>query len=270
MSDAKENRSNEFLPNPYTDFRLFLKEEFARKCKRNPKFSLRAFASLLEIESSALSKILNGKRRLTPQMVMRLGKKLNLGPKELSRFSIVPNQNYGDTSYLEFQQLTLDQFSVIADWYHYAIHELVKLNSFKSNTQWISKTLKISIAEASSATERLIRLGYLEKTENGQLVNKSGPLTTVGNKFSGVAFRKLQKQILEKALEALEEIPMDKRSQTSMTMAISTKKLNQAKKKIDKFRRELSEFLEEDQNSLDAVYHLGISLYPVTKDKKGD
>jgi len=252
----------------YKDFRLYLQEDLVRRCKKNPKFSVRAFARILEIENSALSKILSGRRALTPAMVSRLGKKLGLSPQEISQFAIVPFSENSNIEDANFQQLTLDQFAVISDWYHYAIHELVKLKTCQSDSRWIAKKLGISVAEATTAVERLLRLGYLEKSKAGKLINKSGPLTTLGNDFTTAAFRKLQRQIIEKSLAALEEIPMEKRNQTSMTAAISTKKLPLAIEKIKKFRRELSAYLEEDQSDLDAVYHLGISLYPVTIDDK--
>ncbi len=264
MLNLEKNREAA-KPSPTKDFRLYLQEELVRRCKKNSRFSVRAFARLLGVENSALSKILAGKRKLTPPMIFRLGKKLGLGPQEISQFVIQPHLENVDTEDASFHQLTLDQFALISDWYHYAIHELVKIKECESNSRWIAKKLGITDAESSIAIERLLRLGYLEKSKAGKLINKSGPLTTMGNQFTDVAFRKLQKQILEKALSALEETPMEKRSQTSMTMAISTTRLPDAINKIKKFRRELSQFLEDDQNNLDAVYHLGISLYPVTK-----
>ena len=247
------------------DFRLFLQHELIKRCKKNPSFSVRAFALLLGIENSALSKILSGKRQLTGKMVLRLGQKLALSPNEISEFSIAPIAENPDTKNESFRQLTLDQFAVVSDWYHYAIHELCRVKSSKSDARWIARKLGITVAEASSAIERLLRLGYLERSSNGSLINCSGPLTTLGNEFTAAAFRNLQRQVLEKAIAALEEVPIEKRDQTSMTMAISSKKLIEAKARIKKFRRELSEFLESDSKNLDSVYHLGISLYPVTK-----
>ncbi len=40
------------------DFRIFLQEELVLRCKKNPKFSMRAFARMLGVENSALSKII--------------------------------------------------------------------------------------------------------------------------------------------------------------------------------------------------------------------
>src|ERR1700722_13528593 len=41
------------------DFRKFLQQELARRCAKNPGYSLRAFATSLQINPSTLSHILN-------------------------------------------------------------------------------------------------------------------------------------------------------------------------------------------------------------------
>lgn len=69
------------------DFRSFLQDELEKRCKKNPRFSLRAFARTLEVEPSALSKILHGKRALTPKMLMRMASQLGLPDNEIERFA---------------------------------------------------------------------------------------------------------------------------------------------------------------------------------------
>jgi plasmid maintenance system antidote protein VapI len=69
------------------DFRSFLQNELDKRCKKNPRFSLRAFARTLEVEPSALSKILHGKRALTPKMLMRMANQLGLPEQEIERFT---------------------------------------------------------------------------------------------------------------------------------------------------------------------------------------
>jgi len=46
-------------------------------------------------------------------------------------------------------------------------------------------------------------------------------------------------------------------------MAIDTERLGEAKEKIKLFRRELAAFLSRGRKR-DQVYHLGISLYPIS------
>lgn len=72
--------------NKNSDFRQFLEDELARRSQNYPRYSLRAFARHLEVDSSFLSKILNGKRTVTMRTIRMFGERLNLSPEELSRF----------------------------------------------------------------------------------------------------------------------------------------------------------------------------------------
>ena len=58
------------------------------------------------------------------------------------------------------------------------------------------------------------------------------------------ALRKMQSDLLAKAIDALEYIDPKLRDQSSITMAIDPSKLPEAKQKILEFRRSLMEFLE--------------------------
>ena len=73
----------------------------------------------------------------------------------------------------------------------------------------------------------------------------------------------MQRQILDKAKDAMEKTPIEKREQSSLTMAIDASLLPLAKKKIAKFRRELHDFLQSTQKT-NEVYNLSLSFYPVT------
>ena len=52
---------------------------------------------------------------------------------------------------------------------------------------------------------------------------------------------------------------------TGITMAIDSKKLKEAKKRITNFRRSLAEFLES--GTRDSVYRLNLQLFPLSKAK---
>ena len=137
------------------------------------------------------------------------------------------------------------------------------MKDFVSKHSWIASTLGISYAEAKSAVSRLERLGLIKKDQSGKWKNLSNGLTTTNNPFTTSAFRKLQRQVLERALIKLEEIPLSHRDQSSMTMAIDTRKIPEAKNLIKEFRRKLLRVLG-DGKSLDEVYHLSVSLYPIS------
>lgn len=243
------------------DFRLLIQREFVERCRKNPRYSLRAFAKSLALEPSPLSAIMRGKRPVTAKMKKRIGLALGLNLEELANFS------HGKPS-PPFQQIALDAYAVIADWYHYAILELIKVDGFEGSVEYIAKALSINNQEAHIAIERLERLGLLKKNGN-RWIDKSeaGNLSNINGDLTSQASRKLQKQILELSLRAIEELPVQVRNHTSMTMAINPEDLPEAKKRIQTFRRELCSFFESNKKPTQ-VYHLGISLYPVSHTKE--
>lgn len=239
------------------EFRTYLRAELIERCKSNPSYSLRAFARDLQIEPSALSKIINGKRGVSPDMRVRLGKRLKLTHNQIEALALnVPQVG-------TYQTIAEDTFRSISDWSHFAILELTKVHGFSSRPSWIARRLGITTAHARDAIARLMRLGFLSD-DKGTLKDVSGEITTTGNEFTSIALRNLQKQILRKAIHSLDEVPLEERDQTSMTMAVDSRRMPEAKRRIKEFRRELSAYLESGDQK-DRVYNLAISLYPVSK-----
>jgi uncharacterized protein (TIGR02147 family) len=253
-------------------FRLFLQSELVRRCKANPRYSLRSFARSMAVEPSAMSKLLAGKRRVTAAMFEQLSQRLGLEPQQVESFRSAQGGGQpraGATSARGvadgegFVPIDHDAFAIIADWYHMAIFEMMRVEGFRSDPAWIARALGISVHEANAAIERMLRLGLLARRSDGSLVGGRG-FTTTGMPFTTVALRKVQRQVLEMAIHALDETPLERRDQSTMTMAVNPEQLAAAKLKIKEFRRRLCKFLESKPPCTD-VYHLSISLYPVTR-----
>ena len=253
------------------DFRLYLQNEFISRCKNNSRYSLRAFARSLEIDSSSLSRLLNGKRMISKTMHVDLGEKLGLAPHEIKNFESFNNSKRKKiddslSGLNHYQHMTLDTFEIISDWYHYAILELTKLKHFKGDPRWIAQTLNLSISAVHIAIERLERTGLLH-IKKGRWKLKNPSNTVTGYTFTTAAAKQLQKQVCQMSLQALEEIPFQYRNHSSMTMAIDSRQLSLAKSYIQDFRRKLSHLLQRSKK-LDHVYQLGVSFYPLTQIKK--
>ncbi|MEK7357423.1 MAG: TIGR02147 family protein [Bdellovibrionota bacterium] len=231
-------------------FKARLQEEFSRRLRSNEQYSLRAFAAHLGIDSSSLSKILAGKRPLSEAKINDLCQRIGLeNPKKAS----------GPEN---FAQIEVDRFSVIADWYHFAILDLVLLKAFKPDAKWIARKLSIEPHNAMGAVERLKRLGLLVEKE-GRLVKGESFYTNYSEGVTSAALKEYQRQVIKKALVAVDDCPQDRKDITSITIAADSRKLKVAKEKIKKFRRELCAFLEDGES--DSVFHLALQLYPVTE-----
>lgn len=237
------------------EFRSYLQAEYTRRCQKNPQYSLRSFAKHLEIDPSSLSQFLRKKRNLSDKKMDQLGKKLNLKSDEFFKFV-----SRGERD--EFQMIKVDQFSILSEWYHLAICQLSLLQDFRSDAHWIARRLGIQVMQAQAALDRLIRIGWMEDID-GTFRYVGGNLSTMDHEITTEALKSYQKEMLTKAEDAIDHIPFNMRSNSGMTMAISTEKLEQAKAMIGRFRRKISKFLEEGETK-DEVYHINISLFPLT------
>ncbi len=250
-----------------TNFKFFLQQELVERCRKNPRYSLRAFAKALGVGAAALSDMLNGKRSITGKSIEKIGLALGLSLKEIDRFKSVEslNEEWPRSPAIRFQQITLDTFALISDWYHYAILELLKVDGFQPSAAWIAKALGITKTEVNVALERLERLHLLERHADGHWEDVSeGFSTSIEEGLTSAAARKLQKQILAQSVDALEKVPIELRNHTAMTMAIDPADLPFAVAKIAQFRRGLCALLEKNKKPKD-VYHLSISLFPSTQ-----
>ena len=247
-------------------FQHFLQKEMLKRSKANPSFSIRGFARQLNIEQSSLAQILSSKRNLTDQMCIRIGEKLNLRPSKidslLGKRMVATKEHFG-----AFDKLQEDQFSVIADWHYFAILELIGTDGFESTISYVAKALGISTALAREGVECLKRLQYVKIDKNGKWVDCLQGAVNVGNQFTAPSFREHQKQLLKKAIEAVDQIEYAERVQSSMTFVGSRDRVEEAKKRILIFIEELDEFMKGG-DAKDEVYSLSVSLFPLSQIKQ--
>ena len=246
--------------------RQLLAEELERRCRSNPRYSMRAFAKALGLSPSALSMVMAGHRGLSTDLAKRLSHKLGLDPVSAGRFvnGFLRNKT-SPTTITNFDTLSLDTFSVISEWYHFGLLSLIEVKDFKPDPQWMASRLGVSIAEVKAAVERLVRLGILDTSKRRW--KQIGQPILVENTESTAATKRNQKQVLEMAIHSLENDPVEVRDLTSMTIAINPEWIPLAREEIKKFRIHLMELLEGKGDARE-VYHLAVQIYPVTKKQR--
>ncbi len=242
-------------------FRFWLQHQLTDRCKKNPRYSLRAFAKSLSLDPSSLSQILSGKRPLSKKAMLVLCEKLGTTPNDLKSFGLVKNNIDGVDDYFH---INLDTFAVISEWYHYAILELTYVSGFKADPKWIARKLSITVEVVKAAVNRLKRLGLLIE-KNGSLLKSAKLITNQSLINTSAAHKELQRHVIEKALSAIDECSAEEKDITSMTMAIDVSKIDQARELTRRYRREMCALMENGEQT--QVYNLGIQLYPISKTK---
>lgn len=238
------------------DIREALQREFMNRCRKNRSYSLRAFAKHLEMDQSYLSKLLTGKREFSLKTSQDIWQKLGL-TKQFAK------QSQPTMPYLNLMD---DEFEVISSWHYFAILELMKTKSFKGDVKFIAARLNLHTHEVEVSLKVLERLQFIRRERNKWVLIARNN-TWTNNRTTSFARKKLQREILELSLRALENVPLEKREHSSTTIAIDRKRLPEFKEKLKAFHKEISHYMQpaNKDDNYNEVYQISISLFPLTQ-----
>lgn len=246
-----------------------LRDYLTEAQRKNSGFSLRALAAKIKISPSSLSEILRGKRKVSKEQAAKILRNLGTDPVQQDRILslFADSQLKGETfaeSTAHTLELTADQFHVVGDWHHFAILSLAETAGFRADPLWIAKRLGIKFTEAEAALERLQRLGLIEWRRTQKTLKLLQVEIATSDEIRSQAVRRSHQQDLELSNRAIEEIDLELRDFTSLTMAIDAKKIPQAKKLIREFQRQISAVLESGTKT--EVYKLCVHMLPLSKE----
>lgn len=265
-----ERRVMKESENSFFPLHIRLQQELVNRCRRNSKYSLRSFAQSLGVPVSTLSRIIKNETSVNEKTLLKISTALCFEGDELKfylrdRISKSNRIRKKKIHSSNFHFIDFDIFETISNWYYFAILELLKIKSLKQSSSHFSKLLGITPNVVKIAIERLKKVNLIEENDKGYFrVVKRGNSFFL-NRYTNEAYKKLHICFLEKAIESIKQIPLEKRDNTGVTIAISTKDIPMVKKKIEQFRRELSEELDSNPNP-DSVYQLIFGFFPLTKD----
>ncbi|MFV8259725.1 TIGR02147 family protein [Bdellovibrio bacteriovorus] len=244
---------------------LFLQESLDARKRKNARYSLRAFARDLGISPGRLSDFISGRRSPGKRLCERMIVALKMSQSEEAKFKHLMSRNK-DVSGAQkgAHVLREDEFSLIADWEHFALLMLLGTVGFKSDVKWMADRLQTSELKIQNALERMERL-QLIRIKKGKIERMKRKVATTHDIPSSV-LRESHRQILEHAAESLQKDDIALRDITSITIPADPAKLAIAKEHIRAFRRKMARVLGTDNKA--EVYNLNIQLVPVTRVKK--
>ena len=141
------------------DFISCLEEEFKRRRLKNPRYSLRAFSKSLNYHAGSLSSILARKRPLTPKAVTKLAMSLDLSQEQIVYYS---EQAIYPRLPLDSLELIEDAKSVLTEWLHFQVLDLIQRKDFLVDYAWMARELGTEEKIARKAWERLERLKLVQ------------------------------------------------------------------------------------------------------------
>lgn len=252
--------------NSYYIFKI--KEALSHKQRVNKSYSLRAFANFLNIHSSTLSQILKGKRKLPLNKAYEVAQKLQLNATEKTLFidSIFKSKTIIDDikiSENDDRKILDESYSkVIAEWEHYAILTLFDLDDFLVTKKSIQEKFDISANRIDIVLTNLLACELIKEDNDGSF-QKSQPSVRTTEDVSFKALRDSHIETLEMGKNKIEEIDLELRDFSSITMAVDPDKINEMKIIIREFRQKMSGLVKNGKKK--EIFQLAIQLYPLTK-----
>ena len=255
--------------NPTADPVSLLKQELERRMLRNPAYSQRAFARDVGLGAGAISEMFAGRRPLSIKVGRRVAERLGLTPEESEQFLIAvaralqpvsqgQKPTPPQTSALE---LDSDRFRFLSDWPCLAILSLSELPGFSADSKWIARKLGINKTLAASSLKRLANLGIL--TGRGKNWKINAERLVVPGGVPSAAIKEYHRQILGKALDALEFQRPDERTFQSIGLALDPAHFKRVEKEVSDFldRITLRYGTESKKRRPEDVYQLEVGFF---------
>jgi uncharacterized protein (TIGR02147 family) len=276
------------------DVKSFLREELVERMKKNPSYSMRAFARNLGIAPSMLGAVLTGQRKLSEEKVIQISQTLELDEKEttylrlLCRFEATKSQNLKADLLKELNRihskthathLDIEHFRMISEWYHLPLLESFRVYGPQFNEIQAAKAFGISVHEVRDAIERFLKLELIESAPQGGYEKTDNRLMST-SQVPNEALRNFHKQMLAKALVAIDQQTPEEKYLGTETFVLDGEGLKKAKELSNRYLDDLVKLATEsvainttDDRSDQEIYHAYLevfkvsTIYPKSKNK---
>jgi uncharacterized protein (TIGR02147 family) len=224
----------------FTDYRTYLQAVLSEKKQKNPQFSLRAFAPILQMTPSSLSEILSGKKSISLEKALALGQALQLNVREITFLCYLialekctdplqkANLEKELTAFVVNKNrlnLDLQTFQVIAHWECIALLELLTVHN-DIDCATMATTLGIAERNCEDALQQLLQSRLIAKIESGY--QRTTKALIISAAHHNLALKIYHSAMLEKARRALYEQSPAQRYTGTETLMIDPSLLPEA------------------------------------------
>jgi uncharacterized protein (TIGR02147 family) len=270
-------------PYEYLDAQLFLRDLYELKKNTDSKFTVRYIAEKAGLKSSGhVTNILQGKVNLPSKLVLRIALTFELNKQETEYLgALVAYKNAKNLSEKKIcferlmalkrsrvKNLDTNQYEYFSKWHNVAVRECLDFFLFDNDFEALAAKLKppITVAQAKKSIEILSSMGLIKKNPEGFYV-KSEAVVSV-EEWSSLAINNFQLAMIDLAKASMDNTPPANRSFSGLTVSISEAGIVKLKEKIKRFRQEILEMVQDD-NDIDQVFQININAFPLTQ-KNGE
>lgn len=263
----------------YLDYRGYLRALYDSRKRRGASY--RSFARRAGLRSpNYLKLIIDGDRNLSASMADQFARACDLDDAGRRYFVLLVAFNQARTSEARARAHTAlrrargpSRFAALDEaldayhslWYLPAIRELVASPHFREDARWLSRQLlpPITAAEARRSLALLVEIGLLVRDERGKLRQARATVTT-GPEARSRQLKSFHRTMMDHAKSSIERIAAEERDISGLTLCLGEHGLSLVKKAIQRFRQELLELSELEQDGRQVV-QLNFQLFPLTR-----
>ncbi len=271
----------------FTDYREYLRTYYGFRKESEEGFSYRAMSKEMGFTSpNYLKLVIDGDRHIgrsaLPKIVVGLGLK-KIEAEYLSyliffakaKSSVDKNYYYGLIAEMRNKRVidTIkdDQYAYYDNWYNTVIRELV-VGKSKENIDYSALAREVNPPihhkQALRSVNLLEEMGFISVDENGQYRHAS-PLINTGNEASSYAIKQYHSKMINLGKESIEKYPSPQREISACTVRVSYAGFDRVKKRIQEFRQELLQMVQEDRD-VDRVAQINMQFFPVSLFREGN
>jgi uncharacterized protein (TIGR02147 family) len=263
----------------YLDYRGYLRALYANRKRRGASY--RSFARRAGLRSpNYLKLVIDGERNLSAAMAERFADACDLAGDarryfvQLVAFNQARSSEARARAHAALRRMrgpsrfaaldaALDAYHSL--WYLPAIRELVASPHFREDPRWLARQLlpPISTAQARRSLAVLLQLGLVVRDERGKLRQARTTVTT-GPEVRSRQLKSFHRTMMDHAKSSIERIAAAERDISSLTLCLGEHGLALVKKSIQRFRQELLEVSELEQDGRQIV-QLNFQLFPLTR-----
>ena len=244
-----------------------------------PFYSYRMMGDKLGLDSSYLYRVLQKKQHLPAHALPAAKEILDLSGREAEYFDLLFSAavTKDKSKREELMAKALDlrdvdrhclqaaELKLLENWWIPAVRAYLELNGGIVNVKQISRDIcpPITEAQAQEAIDTLLEVGLVQKMASGKLALTDAHLT-VGGPEKKQAVRNFQKEVLSLASNALDNIPVDERNISTLTLSVDQSCFDDLGDMLREFRRLVQKRVDSAKNS-DRVMQLSMAFYPIAR-----
>jgi len=269
----------------YTDYRSWLTDTFQARKAIHSWYSYGVLAQRAGFRArDYLLRVMRGEKKLSIEGAARLAEALDLSGHEHEYFIALVQYNQSkkdaekDSAWRRVQtilsksrggskprRITGIHRDILAESYHLALRSYLEMRPTGDDWEGLAKRLLPS--RTPSAIRRSMKLlqqgGLVEKLADG-LWHTTDKSLSIPPDVGGPALRSFHRDCLQLAEKSLETVSVQERHLSGLTLGISPQTYELFCQRLQELHLEFGQLADLDEKA-DQVYHLSLSLFPMTR-----